>query len=785
MTANTDESKSQEAKVGQDGSGRKEYGPVSVAQLRQAAIDGDLDPGVKGLREAELEYIKKKRKYYGQKREETKGNDLAGLALSGGGIRSATFALGVMQALARDGVLKHMDYLSTVSGGGYIGSALTWFLGPQNKDGKFGLEKDNFPWGIDAGRESEPLQRKMLDWLRQHGKYLTPGKGITLMSGIAVVLRGIVLNLLVWIPVGIAAFLLLFRLGDWIAGLLKGRSGAIGWLIDLLSAVRIPAAFSAADGLVLATLFIATAILLVLAAGAVVYSLITWICISWGPLRYGFRRWAETIAAKGFWIALGCVVLASIPIAGALLEGWVAAAGGPVSALAGIVTGVWGFMRTLRDGPKPIVGMVAGVGAALLIYGLALICFRYAAALDTLPPSADWTTFLVFLAVAIGTGILVNINYISVHLFYRDRLMEAYLPDAKAAEAGETGAAHIANGTELNDVLVDGSPVAPFHIINANVVLVNAEDPRRRLRGGDNFILTPRYCGSSATGWTRTDFLIKGKFTLPTAMAISGAAANPNAGSGGVGVTRSRAVSLLMALLNLRLGYWIPHPSRGWRYISPNHFVPGLAQALGDRFGFHRENAPIIEISDGGHFENLALYELIRRRLKLIIVCDGACDPKFGFSDLNSLRRRIAADFGARIHFDIDGTPQDLIPARLKSSFPDDAGYATKGDMAERGFIIGRITYSNGDPGVLIYIKTTMVDSVSFGVKAYKGAHHDFPDETTADQFFDEEQFDAYRELGNHLATEMLQRTELAGNIGRIIESGAWHGPTNGPVPSP
>lgn len=740
---------------------------LPVSELRRTARGGASDPGVEKLRAKELDYIK-------LKRPGASAGDLAGLALSGGGIRSASFALGVMQALAKKGVLTRMDYLSTVSGGGYIGSALTWLLGKHNRGAGFGLDKDNFPFGHDSGRKSTETQGAMLDWLRQHGKYLTPGKGITLMSGIAVVLRGILLNLIVWVPVGIAAFLMLFPLATWIADGLAGLSGSVGWLFGVLAALLPADMDSSAASLFLSALAVSVAILLALSVGSVVYSFVTWICVSPGKLRYGFRRWAEAVAGHGFWIAIGGAVLASIPLVGVSFDGWTAAAGGPLSAAVGIVTGIWGFLRSLRGGPKALSGLAATAGAALLIYGLALICFGIALDLADSPLSPAWNVYWIFLGIAVGTGILVNINYISIHLFYRDRLMETFLPDVESALNGETGPAHAANKVALDDVLAPETPVAPYQLINANVVLVNSRDHRRRLRGGDSFVLTPHYCGSTATGWRPTDSLIKGRFTLATAMAISGAAANPNAGSAGVGVTRNRAVSLLMSLLNLRLGYWVPNPRRGCRWFSPNHFVPGLVQTLGGRFGFHREDACYVELSDGGHFENLALYELIRRRLKLIILCDGAADPKFGFSDLNSLRRRVAADFGARIVFEPGPEPDKLMPERLKHSAPDNAGYAVDADMAETGHLQGQIDYADGTTGALVYLKTTMVKTVSFGVKAYKGAHHDFPDETTADQFFDEEQFDAYRELGRHLGQCMLDESELADKLDEVIAKGAW-----------
>lgn len=115
---------------------------------------------------------------------------------------------------------------------------------------------------------------------------------------------------------------------------------------------------------------------------------------------------------------------------------------------------------------------------------------------------------------------------------------------------------------------------------------------------------------------------------------------------------------------------------------------------------------------------------MVRRRLKLIILCDAAADPKFSFADLNSVRRQIRADFGARISFEPGCDPEQLTPRRLKEAMADGASYAVDADMAERGFLLGRIEYATpeGKPqetGALVYIKTTMVDSVSFGVKAY------------------------------------------------------------------
>lgn len=246
--------------------------------------------------------------------------------------------------------------------------------------------------------------------------------------------------------------------------------------------------------------------------------------------------------------------------------------------------------------------------------------------------------------------------------------------------------------------------------------------------------------------------------TMATAMAISGAAANPNTGVGGVGLTRNPFVSLLMAFLNLRLGYWAPNPDKTkCTRRNPNHFDSAWYEIKPDGYAEHKR---FIQLSDGGHFENLGLYELIRRQCKLIIVTDGAADPGFDFGDLQNAVRRVRADFGVVIDFDDDNHPRDLIPHDDLS-----AGYPRHVKLAKRGYIVGTITYPDQSTGTLIYIKTTIIEGLSLELLGYKSAHPDFPDESTADQFFDEDQFEAYRELGYSIAETLdhnLIRLNLA-----------------------
>ena len=340
-------------------------------------------------------------------------------------------------------------------------------------------------------------------------------------------------------------------------------------------------------------------------------------------------------------------------------------------------------------------------------------------------------------------GILVSLNYSGIHRIFRDRLMELFLPDHRSVRNQRWGPA-----TQADSVLIENvcrSPNGrPYHLLNANVVLVDSLNEKYRERGGANFIMSPLYCGSDATGWRRSfDYMREGDsgLRLATAMAISAAAANPHSGSRRSAGTRNRMVSLAMSILNLRLGYWAPHPdpnqAKGKTEI-PNYLFPGVIPALGR--GFLSEHRRFVDLTDGGHFENLGLYELVRRRLKVIMVCDSSYDPGFEYADLAIAIERIKVDFGVQIRFRDDHGLNKLEPSK-------------DGGTSERGFAIADIVYAaeGGDSrtsGTLVYLKPTILRGLSPEIVSYRRRNVDFPNEATANQFFHEAQFEAYRELG-------------------------------------
>lgn len=690
--------------------------------------------------------------------------DFVGLALSGGGIRSATYCLGVIQALAQHGWMSHVDYLSTVSGGGFIGTSLTWLLW-QKRPG-YGTEPGRFPLDTEfgIGGFSEPKVTGKgpcnLKWLRQHGNYLTPGRGHNWASFVWVILRGVVLSVLVYL-----GMLTLLLRGVRGLGLLSETNAH--WLS--YSVLHAP------------WLLRAAVLLLALLGGvAVLYGVATWFAAGISPERarptrayYSIRR---SIEKAGGWVLTAAVVLfvvGSLPFVSKQLGLFLF---GPKTA--GVLTLVAGVLTSLRairradSGPssrrRPMLPMavLASVAAALVIYGLLLLAY-----LASAPELGNKV-----LAAALGAvvlGFLCDLNLVSVHRFYRDRLMEAFMPDPNLDSRAATNA-------EMAPLKRFRSQ-RPYHLLNTNVVLPSSKVPRVRARGGDSFILSPRRCGSGATGWIETEKFLDGNLTLATAMAISGAAAHPNTGVGGEGPTRSRLVSFLMAFFNVRLGVWVGNPGKQlWSgRLPPNFFYPGLFSLFPSPW--LNENFRWVQLSDGGHFENLGVYELIRRRCKVIIVCDAGEDPQFRFGDLGTAVERVRVDFGVLIELFGDDLGK-VKPGDGQGPASRSGGYLK--EPAKRGFLVARIRYPAGDKaapgvssdGVLIYLKPTVLPGLTADICAYSVAHASFPGQSTLDQFFDEKQFEAYRELGFKTTYRMLEgfrqgdKSTLTDNEPELVE---------------
>lgn len=688
---------------------------------------------------AEREHIRQDRPSGGDDR-------LRGLAFSGGGIRSASFCLGVMQALAGARVLEKMDYLSTASGGGYIGTALTWFLNRGMPDGNpAGTDPDRFPFGRPhvGARNQKGNPNAVLDYLRQHGLYLTPGDGLDFTSFAAYAVRTVLVSFAVYFALITVFMVIAARLGLFSA-----------YPIIWFPWGERPDLLAGANPFMLAVPVLAVFFVVL----GISYSLITRLPGGSSAWRYSFRVYSQITLGVMIKLAGVALVLGSLPLVEDLLDN-VGAEIHTAGASTGFGTliGWYQYYRNRgsrqQNGNSKSDSATSIVASALIIYGFLLGAYIIAEDIIHTPFSTAGAAAGLAALIAV-VGLVVNINYSSVHRMYRDRLMEAFTPDAESVCDNRWGFARRAD-TALIETMCRAPHTRPYHLINTNLVLVDSSTSKYRGRGGDNFILSPLYCGSDATGWRRSSDYMKraGRgMTLSTAMAISGAAINPNAGNNGRGVTRNRWVSILYSLLNLRLGYWAVNPRiKELPFYVPNYFKPALSQSILTR-GLN-EHQRFVELSDGGHFDNTAVYELVRRKLPVIVLCDGGCDPDYAFEDLGNVIERVRVDFGARILF--DDPDYDLRWVQ-----PGTAEYervAEKYGTARRGFAVARIEYADGSEGRLVYIKSTLIDRLPADVFSYKSDNPDFPHQATADQFFDEVQIEAYRETGYYLGWQMLE----------------------------
>jgi hypothetical protein len=300
---------------------------------------------------------------------------------------------------------------------------------------------------------------------------------------------------------------------------------------------------------------------------------------------------------------------------------------------------------------------------------------------------------------------------------------------------------------KLSDLNSEAS-TAPYHLINTALNVQGSIEAQRRGRTADFFILSKHYCGGPSTGYRETDELEARDpyLNLGTAMAISGAAAAPNMGAMTVG-----PLVFFMALMNLRLGYWFPNP--GWRgrfggwLAAPGLNLllsPGLRHLFREARGNLRPDTRLVNLSDGGHLENLAVYELLRRRCEVVVAIDAEADEKLGFDSLMVLQRFAWIDLGVELEIE----PGSLL--------------GEESGICSRHWVLGKIKYGKDEDGhemtgVLVYIKSSVTGDEPAYVTRYRKKHDKFPHESTADQFFDEEQFEVYRALGDHIAQELVE----------------------------
>jgi hypothetical protein len=667
-----------------------------------------------------------------------------GIALSGGGVRSAAFNLGALQALQEARVLASAEYLAAVSGGNYIASAVAIshaYADPGCENGR----PEN---GTPMWAHGSPEER----YLRRSTNYLAPGY-VGRVWLVASVLCGFVLN---YLPFLLSAFII-------------GRCA--GWLVHLqgieLADLRLNGLALPASGLVRA--------LLVVIAICVVSAMVLVAVRRLRDGRHGVSGYgtthSEPLAAYALAVAGLAVLLLVLPalaqsygtVSRLVLEQGlgeapttfdtmrgriVIAVGWLLLALALAVTAL--VLGRRRHARSLMLALSALGGAGLLLVPL-LSALEYSARRGV-QSVADLVGIGVAVVVLIFMGITIHNRRYSLHLFYRERLNNAFALRRSRDADGEVIAAPLDYRerlyfSKIGERLADSGVQLPRLVVCCAVNVTSDEVPVGRF--AESFTFEHDTCGGPRFGYPQTARFEKGNgprgtdLTLPSIMAVSGAAVSPL-----MGRFTYPPMRFLMALTNVRLGVWIPNPKHeSWgknrpeprgrigrlrRAIIDGWREPGALYVLREALGTLTLNHRFIYLTDGGHWENLGLVELLRRRCTDVLCFDASVDQTGAGQDLG---RAIAL---ARSELGID---VELDPRPVLGGHAD--GFSA--DVAVRG----TIHYPDQQDGRLVYAKATLTDAASWDLHAFKARDGHFPNHATSQQIFTDEQFEAYRSLGH------------------------------------
>jgi hypothetical protein len=482
---------------------------------------------------------------------------------------------------------------------------------------------------------------------------------------------------------------------------------------------------------------------------AVIASATVGAVVFWGPIwLQSLERWFDTET-----------ILASL--------GGVSGIFGGISAIMGSSSGSEAKPSRRRLAPK-----LLALGAVLFVLLLGMFfsflvdewverSYNLTFDPDGLPTLGKVAAVALAVAVlAFVMGKFVNVNRFSMHMMYRNRLVRAYLGASR--KEGKRQPHRFTGFDDRDDLrLHELGTQRPLHIVNITLNLVGGENLAWQERRAESYTASALHCGAYQINSAKTSpgayqssryYGNPRGLSLGTAFAISGAAANPNSG-----YHSSAVVTLLMTLFNLRLGWWLPNPGpcgvAYWHRSGPAFaLTPLLAEAL----GMTTEKRAFVNLSDGGHFDNMGLYEMLLRRCHYIIVVDGEQDNLYSFSGLSEGLRKARIDLGIEVDIDLN---------QIVATTPKCCS-------------VGRVRYSSIDgndapDGWLLYVKPVILGSEPADVRHYRSQNGAFPHESTSDQFFSESQFESYRALGQHLAAQIglgAPADSLAALFSRAVE---------------
>ncbi|EIE99487.1 patatin-like phospholipase domain-containing protein [Saccharomonospora glauca] len=688
-----------------------------------------------------------------------RGEHTTGFCLSGGGIRAASVALGVLSTLREE--LLGARYLVSVSGGGFTAGAFQQALTGAGSPPPGGtVERDPETVFTDGTAE--------LNHIRRHSSYIADTSG-EVLAALGRIARGLVLSLIVLfgpaLVLGVAA----------------------GWLYQ-----RVPLTSLSGDPLSYPTPRLGAAVAVtVLALCAFLFGLAA---RSENTRRAVVARLATDFAALA-WIVSGiAVVVPSL----AWVSAWLLSrtdvtvdVGAPVGAVAltylsAVSAMAWrrrarlrrfGFLRR-SGGSKPLAAVPDGLLRRLLVIlatgVLALLWLLLLGAAVMTEGRADalWTAAATLVLVVVLGGVF-DVTSLSLHPFYRERLARAFAVRVMRRHSdGQVVAVPYdpAETTTLSAYGAVAEGVRFPEVVFAAAANLKGEHRTPPGLGAVSFTMSAKWTGGPDVGWVRTDDLerisgtrIRRDLTVQGAVALSGAAFASAMGR------LSRWFQVLLAVSGARLGAWLPNPGfvrqareaarRGdWAYpwLPKVRRLPYLVREV---FGSHRHYDRLLHISDGAHYDNLGLVELFRRRCTRIYCIDASNDHPPSARTLAEALELARQELGVRVELH---EPWCVDPG---SARPDLPGHPLADRMAVSPVVTGTVYYppesglDEGVTGELIVARGVLWPDLPYALQSYAVHHPEFPNDSTGDQWFDHGEFAAYTELGRQLGAAVRAHT--------------------------
>lgn len=737
---------------------------------------------------------------------------LVGLALSGGGIRSATFNLGLLQALAKKKVLHCCDYLSTVSGGGYIGACLSSLLADTEETS---TKAEQFPLRDEREQGEE---RKEVNHLRTTRNYLGLSAKIFNLNNwyvlglnlsgkvlINIIPFAMIILFTLWLYMIEPYFYSLFTLHVWIEAIAITLTGLSLLMIRCVQQQNKVRHFF--DSLIGYSTLSAILLVIILSLFDLIYTqawqwalgssgayhlhdIVIFLLIVAIVMMMGERLFFSTrqllhimlpIALITFLITLTISLLTIVyhneyayiqkslkislePVGKDTNEEENAGKAENSQPTSPLVSCCWQqvdnsyrknegyFDKVVKDFKesnqkrKEFFSDPSNEACRKALeekqapfkvknreeeYQKAIVAECSQAVQEVYDHNIPLRIQRIMTVVIVMLILIIlsttNMSYYSfLHCFYRNRLSKTFLIRRRE------GKIQLNDDVLLSDLHHYDN--GPYHLLNVTLNVPTSTNPLLKGRGTDFFVFSKFYCGAESTGYKRTDCYRDGKtnISLATAMAISGAAASPE-----MGTSSNPFVAMIMTSMNYRLNRWMPNPNSEARCqvrFWPIFYFRELLMAGGEKDHW-------VNLSDGGHYENLGIYPLLKRRCRVIIAADAGADPEFQMKDFANLQRKARIDLGVEIVI------TDMKKLRL-----NDEGHT------QTHFVVGEIRYSEGERGVLLYIKASMTGEEPEDILSYRRRHSSFPHETTLNQFFNEDQFESYRKLGQLIGKKVFQK---------------------------